>query len=656
MAAYSAQTSERTIQAIINAGKFDTSITNDAHYKNLEWPDKLSHLIHQGILDEDLLVGLFAKTVSLPRAYPALNEIDASALTALPYKYLIEHSVLPYQFDDGFLKVLIIDPRSTSIKNELKEKSQYDIIFEITSLTHFESIMNSAKINEQLNKLTNNVAQEPSGFIETFNIGGTFGLDSNPASEISQKVFETEKPKELDEILDASILEKPQEDSDEVEISDSVYEKPQDKVEKPLEVKAVNAPKATNSRPALATKTLKEKWNVNDPDLVIDFCNQILYQAVQEDISDIHIEAFRDFANIRMRKDGVMQIVPMYSAYLFKNYAAVTTRFKILADCDIAEKRLPQDGAITIKDGKGGEVDFRFSVMPTKNGERIVMRILAGDPALSLDKIGFDPEDYEKVVAAITAPQGMVLVTGPTGSGKTTTLYGALQYINRPDINILTAEDPVEYYLEGAGQVQANEKIGLTFSSILRAFLRQDPEVILVGEIRDQETIDIAIKAALTGHLLLSTLHTNDAISTISRILNMGVPNFMISSAVSLIIAQRLARKNCPACSEDDPKATPDVLKKLGFTGDLNAIHAKHGVGCKQCEGKGFKGRRGIYEVLRITKPLEEAILRNEQAPALLKAAKLDGFRTMQEIGRDLIAQGILSIEEFQTTLNLENH
>ncbi len=655
MAAYSAQTSERTIQAIINAGKIDASITNDGHYKNLEWPDKLSHLIHQGILDEDLLVGLFAKTVSLPRAYPALHEIDASALTSLPYKYLIEQSVLPYQFEDSFLKVLIIDPRSTSIKNELKEKSQHDIIFEITSLTHFESIMNSGKINEQLNKLTNHPTQESTGFIETFNIGGTFGLD-NSSSEISQKVFENDKSKQIEDILDEAILEKPKDEADEIEISDSVYEKPQDKNEKAFDVKPVSAVKKTSSRPTLATKTLKEKWNINDPDLVIDFCNQILYQAVQENVSDIHIEAFRDFANIRMRKDGVMQIVPMYSAYLFKNYAAVTTRFKILADCDIAEKRLPQDGAISIKDGKGGEVDFRFSVMPTKNGERIVMRILAGDPALSLDKIGFDAEDYEKVVAAITAPQGMVLVTGPTGSGKTTTLYGALQYINRPDINILTAEDPVEYYLEGAGQVQANEKIGLTFSSILRAFLRQDPEVILVGEIRDQETIDIAIKAALTGHLLLSTLHTNDAISTISRILNMGVPNFMISSAVSLIIAQRLARKNCPACSEDDPKATPDVLKKLGFMGDLNAIHAKHGVGCQQCEGKGFKGRRGIYEVLRITKPLEEAILRNEQAPALLVAAKLDGFRTMQEIGRDLIKEGILSIEEFQTTLNLDNH
>ena len=333
----------------------------------------------------------------------------------------------------------------------------------------------------------------------------------------------------------------------------------------------------------------------------------------------------------------------------------MTTRFKILADCDIAERRLPQDGAITFKLEGGQEIDFRFNTLPTKNGERLVMRILAGDSVLSLDQIGFDKADYEKVKDAIHAPQGMVLVTGPTGSGKTTTLYAALKEINRPDINILTAEDPVEYYLEGAGQVEANEKIGLSFSAILRSFLRQDPEVILVGEIRDQETIDIAIKAALTGHLLFSTLHTNDAIATVSRILNMGVPNFMISSAVSLIIAQRLARKNCEFCLEDDPKAKPEILIKLGFKEEeLPHIHPKHGAGCEKCNSKGLAGRRGIYEVLRITDALEEAILNGEQAPALLAAAKKDGFKTMQETGRELIRDGILSIEEYQANLNIE--
>lgn len=543
------------------------------------------------MINEDQLVTLFAKTASLNRNFPEDDQVDRKALHALPKLYIYEHSLLPYQFENGFLKVLIIDPIAIKIKNELKDIAQAEIIFELTSISHLEKLLSSNIITQY---------------------------------------------------LDAALVSIPSV-QDPIDIpSDEKIEKKDKKLSK-TEIKKTTT---------MSAKGIREKWNLSDPDLVIDFCQQILNHAIAEKVSDIHIECFRDKAHVRMRQDGSMLIADTYSEYLFRHYAAVTTRFKILANCDISEKRLPQDGAITIKDKNGNEIDFRFNVMPTKNGERIVMRILAGDPALSLDKIGFDPEDYKKVIDAITAPQGMVLVTGPTGSGKTTTLYGALQYINRPDINILTAEDPVEYYLEGAGQVQANERIGLSFSAILRAFLRQDPEVILVGEIRDQETIDIAIKAALTGHLLLSTLHTNDAISTITRILNMGVPSFMISSALSLVIAQRLARKNCQVCLEDDERITPDILKKAGFTGDLSHIRPKKGAGCPACDGKGLKGRQGIYEVLRITPELEEAILRNEQAPALLEAARKDGFRTMQEIGREFVEKGIISIEEFQSTLS----
>lgn len=591
MPSYSPQTSERSINAILNAGKIDPFILKAEKYKSFDWPSKLHHFIKDGLINEDQLVTLFAKTASLNRNFPEDDQVDRKALHALPKLYIYEHSLLPYQFENGFLKVLIIDPIAIKIKNELKDIAQAEIIFELTSISHLEKLLSSNIITQYLDA----------------------ALVSIPSAQ------------------------------DPIDIpSDEKIEK-KDKKPSKTEIKKTTT---------ISAKGIREKWNLSDPDLVIDFCQQILNHAIAEKVSDIHIECFRDKAHVRMRQDGSMLIADTYSEYLFRHYAAVTTRFKILANCDISEKRLPQDGAITIKDKNGNEIDFRFNVMPTKNGERIVMRILAGDPALSLDKIGFDPEDYKKVIDAITAPQGMVLVTGPTGSGKTTTLYGALQYINRPDINILTAEDPVEYYLEGAGQVQANERIGLSFSAILRAFLRQDPEVILVGEIRDQETIDIAIKAALTGHLLLSTLHTNDAISTITRILNMGVPSFMISSALSLVIAQRLARKNCQVCLEDDERITPDILKKAGFTGDLSHIRPKKGAGCPACDGKGLKGRQGIYEVLRITPELEEAILRNEQAPALLEAARKDGFRTMQEIGREFVEKGIISIEEFQSTLS----
>ena len=642
MSYYSQQTSERALNAIINAGKIDPVVLNNERYQNLDWPGKLSTLIKDRLVDETQLTTLFAKSVSLPRAFPDETKIDPSAVILLPIQFTLEHGLLAYALEDSFLKVLIIDPRSTLLKAELKTHAKMDILFELTSLTHLEKLLSTNLVNSAQDKLRGlSVINGPAGDFSSKPIATA---KVNPIESPSAPVV-TEVDSDAQKALET--VSAPKEVSaDEAAALNSVL-KAQEKEKEKKDVKPAGVKKEAT------IKTLKEKWNINDPDLVMDFCQQILIHAVQTKVSDIHIESFRDFANIRMRKDGSMELQDIYSTYLFKYYTAVTTRFKILADCDISEKRLPQDGAITIKDNDGGEVDFRFNVMPTKNGERIVMRILAGDPALSLDKIGFDPEDYTKVIDAITAPQGMVLVTGPTGSGKTTTLYGALQYINRPDINILTAEDPVEYYLEGAGQVQANEKIGLSFSSILRAFLRQDPEVILVGEIRDQETIDIAIKAALTGHLLLSTLHTNDAIATITRILNMGVPNFMISSALSLVIAQRLARKNCPACSDFDKRVTPEILTKMGFKGDdIHHVKPKKGLGCKVCEGKGIKGRQGIYEVLRITPAVEEAILNNEQAPQILAAARKDGFRTMTEIGRDFVAKGVLSIEEFQATLS----
>ena len=390
---------------------------------------------------------------------------------------------------------------------------------------------------------------------------------------------------------------------------------------------------------------------------VVEFVDHILNNALVSEASDIHIEPFRDArCRIRFRINGVLQPLDMYTKYLMDNYQAVITRLKILAQCSIQEKRLPQDGVLQFKDKrnmKGDWIDVRFSTLPAKYGERIVMRLLKGSPELALDKIGFLPQDYNKLKIAINAPQGMVLVTGPTGSGKSTTLYAALQTINHPGKSILTAEDPVEYYLEGLGQVQANEQIGLTFTSILRSFLRQDPEVILVGEIRDKETVEMAIKAALTGHLLMSTLHTNDAISTVIRLLNMGVQNFMVSSALTLIVSQRLARKLCINCRVTDDVVKPIHLEQAGFSKE-EAEKAKVAKpkGCEQCKGTGYKGRQGIYEVLENTPELAEAILNNAQAPELLGIAKKNGFQTMGKTGRDYLLKGILSMEEFQRVLS----
>lgn len=422
------------------------------------------------------------------------------------------------------------------------------------------------------------------------------------------------------------------------------------KVKSALEA-PVEAPKKQQARPS--AKPRRVRFALDNEELVPEVCDHILHAALASGTSDIHIEPFRDIARVRFRIDGRLEVREEYSDYLLRHYLGVVTRFKIMADCDISERRLPQDGGITIK-YKNEDIDFRFNVLPGKNGERIVMRILKGDPSLSLTKLGFSEVNYNNIIDAITAPQGMVLVTGPTGSGKTTTLYGCLQHINEPELNIMTAEDPVEYYLEGVGQTQANEKIGLSFNSILRAFLRQDPEVILVGEIRDQETVEIAVKAALTGHLLLSTLHTNDAIATITRLMNMGVPPFMIAAATSLIVAQRLGRPNCQNCLVDDPHATPETLRRVGFSEDeAQTIRPMIGGGCDTCGGNGYKGRRGVYEVLRITPTLEEAILKEALAPELLAAARQDGFETMQEIARGFIKDGIFSVAEYTRILVL---
>lgn len=387
--------------------------------------------------------------------------------------------------------------------------------------------------------------------------------------------------------------------------------------------------------------------------VVIDFVNTILNEAINQGGSDIHLEPYKSFARIRYRVDGVLQDQAKHDRDLFDHYAAIVTRIKIMSSLDIAERRLPQDGAISLDMGDH-EVDLRVSILPTSFGERVVMRILdRSSISLTLETLGFMDEDEVAFKAAVDAPQGMVLVTGPTGSGKSTTLYAALSRVNREDINILTAEDPVEYGIDGVGQVQIKEDIGLTFSAALRSFLRQDPEVILVGEIRDKETVDIAVKSALTGHLVLSTLHTNDAVSTISRLLNMGVAPYLLTSSLTLIVAQRLARKICQNCKTNDDSASESELLSVGFTPEESSrVRLYHGSGCTKCNNTGYKGRQGIYEVLRITDDIKDGILNELTSPELLKLAQEEqGFSTMQDIGRGMLVQGLITMEEYQRVL-----
>ena len=388
---------------------------------------------------------------------------------------------------------------------------------------------------------------------------------------------------------------------------------------------------------------------------VIKFSTAVVAEAIKSGVSDIHIEPFRFSSRVRYRTDGILQEQTHFAKFLHSNYGAVVTRFKIMGKLDIAERRLPQDGAIPFRiDGK--VVDLRLSILPTATNERIVMRVLnkdAGD--ISLEQLNFEEQDLKNLRKAIHGTQGLGLVTGPTGSGKTTTLYSILKEVSKPHLNILTAEDPVEYELDGVGQVQIKDDIGYDFQRALRSFLRQDPEIILIGEMRDKETVDIGLKAALTGHLVFSTLHTNDAPSSITRLQNMGTPDYLISAAVTLILAQRLARKTCPNCRVPDEDATPKALADFGFTVEqASRAKVQKGEGCNQCKDSGYKGRMGIYEILSVTKPIKEAILRKATTPEIKEIAMKESFRTMQDMGRELILTGDLNFREYDRVLSTE--
>ncbi len=380
---------------------------------------------------------------------------------------------------------------------------------------------------------------------------------------------------------------------------------------------------------------------------VVRLVNVLMVDALRRGASDIHIEPYEKELRIRFRIDGVLYDV-MHPPLKMRD--ALISRLKIMSKLDISEKRLPQDGRIKIKvkvEARSRELDFRLSTLPTLFGEKVVLRLLDKENLmLDMTKLGFEPESLVKFQRNISRPYGMVLVTGPTGSGKTNTLYSALQSLNTTQTNIMTAEDPVEFNLAGVNQVQMKEQIGLNFAAALRSFLRQDPNIILVGEIRDFETTEIAIKAALTGHLVLSTLHTNDAPSTISRLMNMGIEPFLVATSVNLIQAQRLIRRICKDCKTEH-QMPPEALLEIGFTNE-EAHHMKtyKGRGCQTCNNTGYKGRVGLYEVMEVTDEIRELILIGASSLELRKKAVDDGMITLREYGLHKIRNGITTIEE----------
>ena len=377
--------------------------------------------------------------------------------------------------------------------------------------------------------------------------------------------------------------------------------------------------------------------------LIVRGINAIVAKAIKMKASDIHVEPYEKDIRIRYRVDGILIEVKRMPKLLING---LISRIKIMSSLDISEKRLPQDGRFRIK-LSGRYVDFRVSTMPTAYGEKAVMRILDRSTVnLNLETLGFSEEALGTINKCIKSPYGIILVTGPTGSGKSTTLYSVLNILNTSQVNISTAEDPIEYELEGINQVQCRSEIGLTFASSLRSFLRQDPDIIMVGEIRDAETSEIAIKAALTGHLVFSTLHTNDAPSSIHRLINMGVEPFMISASILMVQAQRLVRKVCPKCREEDEKSE-EILKIMGYSEELHeGVKFYRGRGCDHCNGTGYKGRAAIYEMMVITEGLKELISERATTMEIAKKAKEQGMKTLRESGLEKAVEGVTSLEE----------
>ncbi|MCC6378239.1 MAG: type IV-A pilus assembly ATPase PilB [Burkholderiales bacterium] len=396
--------------------------------------------------------------------------------------------------------------------------------------------------------------------------------------------------------------------------------------------------------------TVEEDAEVEDAP-VVKYIQKILLDAISAGASDIHFEPYEKFFRIRYRIDGELSEVAQPPLAIKDK---VASRIKVISRLDIAEKRVPQDGRMKLVLSKTKAIDFRVSTLPTLYGEKIVMRILdSSGIKLGIEALGYEPDQQQALLAAIGRPYGMILVTGPTGSGKTVSLYTCLNILNQPGINISTAEDPAEIQLPGVNQVNVNEKAGLTFAAALRSFLRQDPDIVMVGEIRDLETADIAIKAAQTGHLVLSTLHTNDAPTTLTRLQNMGVAPFNIASSVILITAQRLGRRLCAHCKrpEDIP---PEALLRAGFgEEDLDGTWQPYGpIGCDHCGGSGYKGRVGIYEVMPISDDMRQLIMRNGNALEIAELAQREGVRNLRQSGLIKVKAGVMSLEEVEACTN----
>ena len=560
-----------------------------------------ANLIKLGYLNEEKLVAFLSRQFNVPAITLSEYKIDTSVLKLIPYEITRKYLIMPVARVGATLTIAMADPTNVFAIDDVKFMTGYNVEVVVSGET---SILNT--ISQHYKGKTDTLVATKKKTSKQSIKAKDYTLSDGelPEDELTSTIEEglMVDVDEFDKVVGEAL--------DDVEVVEETDEDVVKEVERPI-VKLVNG---------------------------------ILINAIKEKASDVHIEPYETSLRVRQRVDGVMYTV-MNLPIKIKN--AVTSRVKIMANLDIAERRLPQDGRIKLKLGKKREIDFRVSTVPCLFGERTVLRLLdKSNLQVDLTKLGFEDESLKQYMDALEKPYGMMLVTGPTGSGKTTTLYSGLHYLNKVGVNISTAEDPVEYNFLGINQVQVKEDIGLTFAAALRSFLRQDPDIIMVGEIRDFETAEIAVKAALTGHLVLSTLHTNDAPSTISRLLNMGIEPFLVAASVILIASQRLARLICTECKEEVKVPVP-ALVDLGFSEEeAQTIQCYKGKGCSACNNSGYKGRIGLYEVMPLYEELKEMILEGASADELKKTALRLGMKTLRMSGLAKIKKGLTTIDE----------
>jgi type IV pilus assembly protein PilB len=578
-----------------------------------------SNLVRLGFVSDDVVTAVLSRQYGVPSINLDLFQIDADVIKLISEDVAMKYSVLPISKVGATLTLAMADPTNVFAMDDIKFMTGLNVEPVIASETSIQLAIAkyySGSSEIDIFDAAFAVEVERNG---SSGLGGGIGIGSNGRNGNSGKVAVVDEritASDLDVSLDR--FEFNSHDSEELEV-----------IEDNEEIDLAALARASEDAP------------------VVRLVNVLMVDSLRRGASDIHVEPYEKDFRIRFRIDGVLYDV-MHPPMKIRD--PLISRLKIMAKLDISEKRLPQDGRIKIKvkiDNRSRELDFRVSTLPTLFGEKVVLRLLDKDKLmLDMTKLGFEAESLEKFKRAIANPYGMVLVTGPTGSGKTNTLYSALQALNTSETNIMTAEDPVEFNLQGINQVQMKEQIGLNFAAALRSFLRQDPNIVLVGEIRDFETAEIAIKAALTGHLVLSTLHTNDAPSTISRLVNMGIEPFLVATSVNIIQAQRLIRRICSECKEE-VHILPEALVEVGFSKEeAQTLKVYKGRGCTTCNNTGFKGRVGLYEVMEITDELRELIIIGASAMELRRKAIELGMVTLRESGLYKIRDGITTIEE----------